>query len=182
MKEEIFVPVRGYEELYEISNHGRVKSLAKKWYDKSGKMLGNRGEIILKEGYRNRCDYRFVVLCNGVDKKKYKSVHRLVAIHFIENPNNYEVVNHLDSNPRNNYFENLEWTTSSGNSVHAFNAGRRKGMKGSGHPMSKYKEADVLRIRELCASGISERDVAEMYNDRRGNINRIVRKERWKHI
>ena len=51
------------------------------------------------------------------------SVHRLVATAFIPNPNNLPIVNHLDGVKNNNNVENLEWTTVSGNALHAHQAG-----------------------------------------------------------
>lgn len=46
-------------------------------------------------------------------EKKYYSAHRLVAIHFIPNPDNLPVVNHIDGNKLNNNVTNLEWATQS---------------------------------------------------------------------
>lgn len=175
---EIFKPIKGYEGYYEVSNFGRIKSLPKKW------SVGKKGETFLKPGNRKSKGlvYLFVVLC--VNKiKKYVSVHRLVAMHFCDNKDNGGVVNHLDSNTFNNNYKNLEWTTSSGNAIHGFSYGFRKGMKGDNHPMSKYKKEDILKIRELYESGLySQSAIAKMYNDRQNNISRIVLRQRWKHI
>jgi len=55
------------------------------------------------------------------NKKGYvKPVHRLVAIAFIQNDNNYKCVNHKDGNRHNNNVSNLEWCTHSYNSLHSF--------------------------------------------------------------
>ena len=58
-------------------------------------------------------------------KQKLKTyrIHRLVAENFIENPNNYKVINHKDGNKTNNNVENLEWCTISHNTQHAINTG-----------------------------------------------------------
>ena len=93
---EIWVDVKGYEGLYQISNIGRVKSYH---YDKNGKILKLQ---INEDGY-------YKVTLNKNKNKKTYSVHRLVAIHFIDNPNNYSEINHKDENKQNNNFENLEW-------------------------------------------------------------------------
>lgn len=98
--DEIFVPIKGYEGLYEVSNLGRVKSF--KMY-KDGKLLKL---TIMKIGYLR------VTLCkNDVQKPFY--VHRLVALHFVENPNpkEFNVINHKDENKLNNVYTNLEWCT-----------------------------------------------------------------------
>lgn len=108
MKEE-WKPIKGYEGLYEVSNMGRVKSL----HTSQG--------IILKQ-YTDYYKYMKVTL-NKNGTHKTKLVHRLVAITFIRNPNNYEVVNHKDGNKKNNTVDNLEWCTRSYNTKHAYHNG-----------------------------------------------------------
>ena len=175
---EVFKSIKGYEGYYEVSNFGRVKSLPKRW------SVGVKGETFLKTGKRTvkKLTYLFVVLC--VDRvKKYASVHRLVAIHFCDNPNGYNVVNHLDSNTRNNYYKNLEWTTSSGNSIHGFKFGNRKGMIGAANPNTKISKEQVLQIKELCKMGeISQKTIAEMFGIRQAQVSRINTNKRWNYI
>ena len=105
---EIFKKIHGYEDLYEISNFGNVKSLRKNKLMSSGWMNRN------KEGNA----YRFVDLYKKSTKEK-KLIHRLVAEHFIENPLNKPCINHIDNNPENNHYSNLEWCTHSENMKHA---------------------------------------------------------------
>lgn len=71
-----------------------------------------------KFGY-NRCYIRDM---NDNKRKDYK-IHRLVAEYFIENPDNLQVVNHIDGNKQNNYVNNLEWCTHSDNNYHAYKTG-----------------------------------------------------------
>ena len=92
--EEIFKSIEGYEELYQVSSYGRVKSLTR------NKMLNT--EIC--------CGYQRVTLTKGKAKKHFL-VHRLVAQAFIENPNNLPEVNHIDEDKMNNHVTNLEWCT-----------------------------------------------------------------------
>lgn len=87
---EIWKDVKGYEGYYEVSNLGRVKSLYR------NKILKPN---IVKRGYLQVKFY---------DNKCYL-VHRLVAIAFLNNPNNYPQVNHKDENTQNNCVLNLEW-------------------------------------------------------------------------
>lgn len=99
---EIWKAVKGYEGLYEVSNLGRVRSLPK-YNCKEIRIL--KTTINKKHG---RCS---VLLCKDTKTRKRVSVHRLVAIAFVENPNpqKYTEINHKDENPLNNKADNLEW-------------------------------------------------------------------------
>lgn len=97
---EIWQDIENYEGLYQVSNKRRVKS------------LGNnkkRVEKILKPRINNKGYYSVVLYKSG--NKHIYLIHRLVAQAFIENPENYLIVNHKDENPINNCVENLEWCT-----------------------------------------------------------------------
>lgn len=105
---EIWKDIREYEGLYQVSNLGRVKSLKKEVIRGNHVLPKIYPESLLKPS-DNR-GYLQVKLCKDKKRKAY-SVHRLVAIAFIPNPNNYPMVNHKDENPSNNKLENLEWCT-----------------------------------------------------------------------
>ena len=95
MKEiEIWKPVSGYEGLYEVSNYGRVRSVY-------------RYKKVLKEMVSNSGYARVDLFRDG--KRKQYSVHRLVALAFIEKNDDKNVVNHKDENKLNNNANNLEW-------------------------------------------------------------------------
>ena len=89
--------IKGYEGKYKISSHGKVKSLK------------HKDEKLLKPSY-DKDGYKQVILCNNGKGKKW-FIHRLVAIHFLPNPNNLPQVNHKDEDKANNVVENLEWCT-----------------------------------------------------------------------
>lgn len=78
--------------------------------------------------------------------KKLYLVHRLVAETFVENPYNYDIVNHIDGNKRNNNYQNLEWCTLSHNQRHAIKLGLRK--TGFGFPI--YSESEKNYIQSHC--------------------------------
>lgn len=104
---ENWVPVSGFEGLYEVSNLGRLKSY-KMFRD--GRVL----RLTDKTG-----GYIRVVL-QGVGKnRKSIGLHRLVALHFIPNPDELPEVNHIDGNKQNNVVSNLEWCTRQYNAAHA---------------------------------------------------------------
>ncbi len=69
--------------------------------------------------------YKYVTLCNELYEWKRVSVHRLVALTYLPNPNNLPEVNHKDSNKSNNNVINLEWCTKSQNIQHSFDNGRK---------------------------------------------------------
>lgn len=98
---EIWKDIVGYEGLYQVSNMGRVKSLGND---------GARKEKILKP-ITNGQGYLLVCLCKDGKTKNFR-IHRLVALHFIPNPNNLPTVNHLDEDKNNNCVTNLEWCSS----------------------------------------------------------------------
>lgn len=101
--QEIWKDISGYEGLYQVSNYGRIKNV------KTG--------MIIKGGDNGR-GYRFVFLCKDKNHHKRFYVHRLVAIHFIDNRYNLPQVNHIDGNKYNNNSNNLEWCTPLHNSLH----------------------------------------------------------------
>ena len=89
----------GYEGYYQVSNLGEIKSLSNSQ---------NRKEKRLRKNINN--GYYCVYLYKN-NKKKSFTIHRLVAITFIPNPDNFSQVNHKDKNKLNNCADNLEWCT-----------------------------------------------------------------------
>ena len=114
---EIWKDIQGYEGLYQVSNLGRIKSLDRIVKNKNGMAL-KRGKVIQEASLGN---YKKVSLWKN-NKGKAFLVHRLVAIAFIENPDNLPEVNHKDENGCNNSVDNLEWCTHNYN----YNYGTRK--------------------------------------------------------
>lgn len=109
---EIWIDVLGFEAQYKISNLGRCKQKNDRWV-KCGS--GNRF-IKAKMLKANTTHYPVYGLWNG--KTITKQIHILVATHFIDNPNNYKIVNHIDGNIQNYHASNLEWCTPQENAKH----------------------------------------------------------------
>lgn len=86
-----------------------------------GTVFGARGKVLKQDV--NSTGYKRITLCkNGVTKRVF--VHRLVAEHYVSNPNNYKYVNHIDGNRANNRSVNLEWCTASYNVKDGWARGR----------------------------------------------------------
>lgn len=164
MIQEKFVPVNGYENMYEISNLGRVYSVKTKTFKNT--QLGKRG-------------YYTVDLWKNNKRKNFK-IHRLIAIYFIPNPKNKGYVNHIDGDKTNNNLINLEWTTALENNRHARITGLNRDI-GENHHNSKLKVDDIILIREL-AKNNTHTSLSYMFNISRCNVAKIVKRETWKEV
>lgn len=124
---------------YEISNYGRIKSYK---HDKiNGKLRKLRPDP--KRGY---VTIRLPNIYTGQYKRT--GIHRLVAESFIPNPDNKEQVNHIDENKANNYFKNLEWTTSKENCNHG-TRNERLGESQREYARQTYKKARCIETGEV---------------------------------
>jgi hypothetical protein len=103
--------------MYQVSNLGKIKSLRREVPCNKGKRLIE--EKILKYTLSNKGYYQIQLTKNS--KYYQKTIHRLVAEAFIENPENKEQINHIDADKTNNKIENLEWVTRKENMKHACN-------------------------------------------------------------
>ena len=133
MEKEIWKDVKDYEGIYKISNLGRLKSLKRK-----GTGTFTNKEIILKKGINTKGYYTHVLSKNG--KTRTRTLHRLVAEHFIDNPNNQRCVNHKDGKPKNNNISNLEWCSYSENSLHGY---RSNGRKNSRRKLTELQVSEI---------------------------------------
>lgn len=137
---ECWLPCCGYEGYYEVSDFGRVRNI-------NGKIR----EPHLNRGYQNVSLHK-----DGVQKTE--KVHRLVAKTFLENPNGYDQINHIDEDRANNHVWNLEWCTPEYN----LNFGNRSKKNGEAHEIpviatdgdgnERVFTSQTAAARELCAS------------------------------
>ena len=115
MKEE-WRKIQGFEDAYMISNLGRVKSLQRTRKSKNGSICPVPERILSQN--TDKDGYKSVALSKN-HKLYYFRVHRLVAVAFIPNPNNFTLINHKDENPANNIVSNLEWCNQSYNTSYS---------------------------------------------------------------
>lgn len=144
MQEEIWIDVVGYEGKFQVSNLGRVKSLHR-FYTSGNGGIHEQPEIIMK----GTCDNKGYLRVQ-LGQKTFK-IHRLVAIHFIPNPNNYPQVNHKNCDKKDNRVENLEWCTNSMNQKHAWDNGLQKRTNKNGRKikMINQKTGEILLFKSI---------------------------------
>ena len=155
--EEIFAPIKGFEDYYEISNLGRIYSKPRlSWNGCGYKKEGNKF-LKLKE---NNNGYKYVILHkNNIKYQKY--VHRLVAEHFLDNKFNYSQVNHLNGNKSDNRIQNLEWCSVSENILHRYRILEKKKKK--------------IKCLETGNIFLSCKEADEYLNVSKGSVSKVIR-------
>lgn len=162
---------------YIVYSDGRI-------FSKPNKMNHSTDGLFLKQ----TIDKKGYVKVKLYPEKKTITVHRMVTITFLDNPNNYEQINHKDGNKLNNHVDNLEWCSNKQNAEHAIltklitNEMRPRGSK---HRRSKITEQDVIDIRARCVKGDLQNGVTAIARDYGLNpttvgdiVNRII----WQHV
>ena len=181
MDTEIWKPVRDFEGFYEVSDHGRVRSLDRgahfqtRWGPVVPRVVKGR---VLSPGTK-KAGYRFVGL-SAESRKTYRMVHCMVAEAFVgPRPEGHDV-GHMDNDKSNNHVSNLCYQT------HHENVQDRKrhGVERQGEtvPTSKLTEADIRAIRESHADGVGRSQLARRFGVRPHQIYKIVTRRQWAHI
>lgn len=145
--EEIWKPIENYENLYEVSTLGRIRSL----YNYRGKyhILKPR----LKKGYLQ-------IGLRKHNKRCWYAVHRIVSKAFIPNPNNLPCVNHKNQNKLDNSVSNLEWCTYHYNNVYGDRI--QKCIEKTGKPVIKYDMKGTIIERYVSASEAARQNCCDL--------------------
>jgi hypothetical protein len=113
--------IKGYENYYQISNAGNIRSKDRIIINSKGR----KSRYKSKERKPSFSEYRLIALSKNGITKVFK-ISRLVAIHFIEKKDGKGIVNHIDGNKYNDNVSNLEWCSYSENAIHSFDKGLSK--------------------------------------------------------
>ena len=144
-KQEQWRPIDGTAGRYEVSDHGRVRSLA-------------RGKVRIMPTTRQHHGYHaFMIWIDG--KAQCRKVHREVALAFIGNPNHLPEVNHIDGNKDNNHVSNLEWVTHQRNVKHSFDTGLKHPHRWTKEERQRISQSlKAYHIWRICTYGRTKPD------------------------
>jgi len=145
--------------------------------DKNGTVLSYQNGCKIIKSHLNNKGYLKVRLQNN-SKDKTITIHRLIALHFIPNPENKKTVNHKDGNKLNNSIENLEWATQGEQISHAYKL-KLRDSSGSKNPNTRFTEDDIIKMR---SGAYSNKELVSMYKCRLSTLLNILNYKNWKNI
>lgn len=169
MSVENWIDIKGYEDFYQVSDLGNVRS---KDRTVACRRLGTKN--LKSRPLKSTVDsvgYCKVTLQDQGRNKVWK-VHRLVAEHFIDKIEGKEVINHIDNDRANNRVNNLEWCTPKENTAHMHSQGRNYSALGEANPACKLTDA---QIEEICAmkGELSQVKIGALYGVSGSYVGRI---------
>jgi hypothetical protein len=175
---EIWKSIEGFEGRYEVSNHGRVKSLPRTHPKRRGLIKERIIKFSFTGGRKGR-KYPTVHITNR-PLVKHLMIHRLVAMTFIPNPENKREVNHKDGDKLNNHVDNLEWCTRKENIRHSLDSGLL--MTNGAHFNAILNLEQVKEIKIKLANGFKRSALAKEYSIGYATISLISTGKQWKHV
>lgn len=180
---ELWVDIVGFEGLYQISNLGRIKTLQRiKSICNEVDHVVSSEKILLPR--KNRYGYlRISFFKNPLGAKEF-TMHRLMAIHFIPNPENKPEVNHINGIKDDNRLENLEWCTAKENAVHARAFGLRENTYGEKSKKSKLTEFQVRLIKRIYRryGRFNMAKLSRKLNVSETTVSYVLKNKIWTHV
>lgn len=172
---EIWKPVPDWEDRYEVSNHGRVRTLPLEWKNQFGATIKRPPRI--RKPATNRTGYTVYSLYRNDSSIQYFA-HRLVLEAFVGPKPDGMVCCHNDGNPANNRVENLRWDTPAANNQDQIKHGTI--CRGVRNGNNKHSPQDIRNIRRLYRTGkMNQRQIGEAYGIRQAAVSNIVRRRSW---
>lgn len=163
MSEVLKVPIKGYENLYWITSDGEI--ISKKCTLKPSLNSNGYPSVSLsKDNYQ-----------------RTKPVHKLIALHFIPNPDNLPQINHINGIKTDYRISNLEWCTAKHNMQHAW----RTGLITTDAHDTKTAKLTIKEVHEiylLCIHRIDRRLIARLYGVSIFTVKGIREHKHWKHL
>lgn len=183
--EEIWKDIPNYEGIYQANNLGEIRNYPKESKYKKGVIIKSK---ILSPANKK---YKHITLYKNNIKKTF-DIHRLIAITFLDNPENKLCVNHINGIPHDNRLENLEWCTHSENILHSFKYLNRKS-----HAKNKFGKDNKLskKVIQYSLNGVYVSEfygISEAHRETKvnlGHISEVARGNRksaggfiWKYV
>ena len=170
IRTENWKPVVGFENVFSISDMGKVMRIGRGRSTKIGRII--KGS--------NHLGYARIELCGNKKSRVRAFIHTLVMEAFVGKCQDGYQVNHINANKMDNRWpENLEYLTQEGNMKHAWGLGIMNPTHGEKHHSSKLTEDEVREI--LRATG-KHRLIAAKFGVRRATISYIKIRKTWKHV
>lgn len=180
--EEIWKDVVGHEGEYQVSNMGRIKSIARNIRRRDGKNFPVRERILV--GSHDSKGYVQVELRKD-GERNIRVIHRIVADAFIPKQEGKTQINHIDGDKDNNRVDNLEWVTCQENIGHAWENGLNHPLRGENHGNHKLTDENVRFIRKNYdpqKPGCSAKAIAKRFDVSPYAILRVVNGKGWTHV
>ena len=181
--EEEWKDIKNYEGLYKISNMGTIYKYPHSTVYISGEERSYEEKILRPSISDN--GYKKVILNKDKIKRNF-NLHRLIAEHFIPNPDNKPEVNHIDGNKLNNNLSNLEWVTTSENALHAVDIGYREISGYTKYKVAqnvrKFNKEEIENIKQLHTDGVSKAKIAKQFGCHYSTIDNIIKGVTYSNI
>lgn len=181
---ELWEPVPGYENLYLVSDAGRVVSLERSVTvtTRFGTYTRTQKRRLLKPVV-DAHGYMRIVLVSESGQQEQRKLHRLVAEAFLPKPlMKNSTVLHLNDNKKDNRVTNLQWGSHNDNMLDMVSKGRQSIRRGEESALSVLSSSQVREIFDLAQRGVSSREIAAKFGIARGTVVKIKTGIRWHEV